>query len=159
VGRGFLERLQHRVLAFFVKRIGGLDHEYTLVTLERPKRRPLDQLLADVGDRMAHAGRPQPDQVGVRRGIKQSAAPGFVGVGAALGEDLGSEGAGGSRLAGADRAGQQISVGRALAKGSIERTADPGLIAGGFGKSAHRGCPGPPPTATPACARAARTRA
>ena len=76
VGGRLLERLQQRVLALLGHRVGGLDHEDAALALERPVGDRADHPLADVLDQVLVAGRAQPDEVGMRRGIDQRAAAG-----------------------------------------------------------------------------------
>ena len=69
-----LEGLEQGVLALLGHRVGRLDDEDPPGALERPVGDRADHLAADLLDEMLVAGRPQPGQVRVRRGVER--APG-----------------------------------------------------------------------------------
>ncbi len=134
--RGLLQGLQQRVLALVAHLLGGLDHEDTLLRFEGPVGGGADHLLAHLLDHVLGAARPQPDEVGVRRGIDQGAAPGVVGVGGAGSEDLGREGARHGGLAGAARAAEEVGVRRPRGERRRQRHPRPRLVLGAL--SRHR---------------------
>ncbi len=111
--RRLLERLQQRVLALLGHRLGRLDHEHPPLALERPVGDCADHPLAHVLDQVLGPGRAQPDEVGMRRGIGERPPAGVVGVGGAVGEELGGERARGRAPCPSPRGpGEQVGVGR-----------------------------------------------
>ena len=108
--RRLLECLQEGVLALVPQVLGLLDDEDPSSPLGRAEAGRADHLLADVFDQVLGPRRPQPDEVGVRRGIEQRAAAGVIRIGCALGEELGRERSRGRGLARASRAAEEVGV-------------------------------------------------
>ena len=109
-GRRLLQRLQQRVLALLGHRVGSLDHEHAAARSRTAGRRPADHPLAHVLDEVLGAARAQPHEVGVRRRIGERPAARVVGVGDAVGEQLGRECPRRGGLAGAGRPDEQVGV-------------------------------------------------
>ena len=69
--RRLLERLQERVLALLGHRVRPLDDEHSVLALERPVGRRLDDPLADLIDEVLGARRPKPGQIGMGRRVQK----------------------------------------------------------------------------------------
>ena len=134
----FLEGLQQRVLALVAQRLGLLDHEDPLASLEGSVGGGADDALANLLDQVLGAARYQPDEVGVGRGVEESAAAGVLGVFGCGGKDLGGEGARGGTLAGPARAAEQVRVRRSGLEGRGEGKTRARLVLGAFGRMRQR---------------------
>ena len=110
VGRGLLQRLQQGVLALVAHLLGGLDHEDALVGFEWTVGRRADHLLANLLDHVLGPAWPQPNQVGMRRGIDEDAAASVVWVCRVNRQDLGREGARNRALSRPARAAEEVGV-------------------------------------------------
>ena len=104
--------------------------EDALAAFEGPVGGGADHPLAHLLDQVLGAARRQPDEVGMRRGVEQGAAPGVVGVLGAGGEDLGREGARRGPLAGAPRAPEEVRVRRPRRERRAQRHPRPRLVLG-----------------------------
>ncbi len=118
-----LERLQQRVLTLVAHRLGGLDDEDALAAFEGPVGGGADHPLAHLLDHVLGAGRGEPDEVGMGRGVEQRPPPRVLGVGGRSGEDLRREGPRRGALAGPPRPAEEVGM-RGLA-GQRRLEADP----------------------------------
>ena len=109
--RRLLERLEHLVRRLVVHRLGALEDEHAAARLERRARGGGDDRLVDVADEhLVRAARRDPGQVGMDAVLDALAR--VVGIGGALGEQLGGERAGDVALARPGRAVEEVGVAR-----------------------------------------------
>ena len=128
--RRLLERLQEGVLALVAERLGLFDNEDAALALGRAEAGRTDHRLAYLIDQVLGTGRPQPDEVRMRRRVEQRPAADVAGIVRALGEELGGEGAGGGALAGAARPAKEIGVTGPSGEGGAQGRPGTGLVAG-----------------------------